>query len=184
MLQTTQESGIARIDINGENENVVVSENVQDFEVQNGQVYYVNKLNQICKVSENQNKVLSESISARKIQVIDNWIYYYNEAENALFRLKNDGTKNELISVLINNETYNISGKYVYYFDKQNSKIARMKIGESNKCDDIVKISTAKTKINIVGDELYYLDKSADNSQTYQIHRIKVNGDKINDVEY
>lgn len=172
------------MNINGKSENIVVPENVQDFQVQEGEVYYVNNSNQICKVLGSENKVIDENITARKIQLVGQWIYYYNEKENALFRLKSDGTKNELISVLINNETYNIAGKYVYYFDKENSKIARMKIGASNKCDDIVSISSAKTKINIVDNVLYYLDKSEDNSQTYQIHRIKVNGDKIKDIEY
>jgi hypothetical protein len=179
-------AGIARIDLNGQNETVIVSEKVQDFQVVNGNIYYINNSNQICKfnVKDENGVILSETITAKKIQVDGKWIYYYDENENALFRLSDNGSKNELVSVLINNEIYNISGKYVYYFDKENSKIARMQIGKSNKCDDIVNVNVTKTKINIVGDELYYLDKSKDESQTYQMYRVKINGSEAKSIEY
>lgn len=178
--------GIAKIDLNGENEQIILTENVQDFWVKQNKIYFVNQSNQICKVdvSGENNRILSDNISARKIQVIGKWIYYYHPNENALFRLKNDGKKNELVSTLIHNETYNICGKYVYYFDRENSKIARMKIGKSNQCDEIVSLSVSNTKINIADGQIYYLDKSQDFSQTYQIYRIKTNGNNVKPIEY
>lgn len=181
-----KEKGIVKIDLNGENETVILEENVQDFQVVNKDIFYINNSNQICKISISgqDNCVLNNEINANKIQVVDKWIYYYDKNENALFRLMNNGKKQELISVLVQNEIYNVSEKYVYYLDKENSKIARMKIGKSNKCDDIVDINISKTKINIAGDILYYLDKSSDESQTYQMYRVKVNGDKIDNIEY
>ncbi len=178
--------GIAKIDLNGENEQIVLTENVQDFWVKQNKIYFVNQSNQICKVdvSGENNRVLSDNISARKIQVIGKWIYYYHPNENALFRLKNDGKKNELVSTLIHHETYNICGKYVYYFDRENSKIARMKIGKSNQCDDLISLNVSNTKINIVNNQIYYLDKAQDSSQTYQIYRIKTNGKSVKPIEY
>lgn len=178
--------GIAKIDLNGENEQIILAENVQDFWVKQNKIYFVNQSNQICKVdsSGENNRVLSEEVSARKIQVIGKWIYYYHPNENALFRLKNDGKKNELVSTLIHNETYNISGKYVYYFDRENSKIARMKIGKSNQCDELVNLNVSNTKINIVNDQIYYLDKAQNSSQTYLIYRIKTNGKSAKPIEY
>ena len=52
-----------------------------------------------------------------------------------------------------NLKVYNVCGKYVYYLDQEKSKIARMQIGKSNKCDDIIDVSISKTNINIDGDE-------------------------------
>lgn len=178
-------NGIARIDLNGENETILWEENVQDFQVEGEKVFYVSQNNEICKVSEaEQKEVLNQKARAKKIQIVENWIYYYDENEKALFRMKKNGQNNELVSVLVKNDMYNVSGKYVYYVDQENRKIARMKIGKSNKCDDIININLTKTKINIAGDELYYLDKSSDESQTYQMYRVKVTGDETNIIEY
>ncbi len=178
--------GIAKIDLNGENEQILVTETVQDFQVAQKEIYYVTNTNQICKIatSGQNNQTLTDTGIAKKIQVVDQWIYYYDQTENALFRLKPNGKKKELVSVLIQNEIYNVSGKYVYYFNREQSKIARMRIGKSNQCDDIAELQVTKTKINLVNDEIYYLDKSEDESQTYQIYRRKVNGDPIKPVEY
>lgn len=178
-------NGIARIDLNGENETILWEENVQDFQVEGEKVFYVSQNNEICKVSEaEQKEVLNQKARAKKIQIVENWIYYYDENEKALFRMKKNGQNNELVSVLVKNDMYNVSGKYVYYVDQENRKIARMKIGKSNKCDDIININLTKTKINIAGDELYYLDESSDESQTYQMYRVKVTGDETNIIEY
>lgn len=178
--------GIAKIDLDGQNEKILVTESVQDFQLFQNHIYYANHTNQICKINCSGEKfaILNETAMARKIQVTDSWIYYYNQNENALFRIKTNGKKNELVSVLIHNEIYNVSGKYVYYFDRENSKIARMQIGKSNKCDDIVFLDVSKTKINLAEDILYYLDKSKEESQTYQIFRVKINGEKVEDIVY
>lgn len=178
--------GIAKMNLDGTNENIIISGKIQDFALYKGNLYYINNENKICKISKSgeNNLSLSELITAQKFQIVDDWIYYYYETENSLFRVKLDGNNNELVSVLVNNETYNIYGKYVYYFDKDNSKIARMKVGQSNQCDDIVDLSVSKTKINIANDEIYYLDKSQDESQTYQIYRVKLNGEKTENINY
>jgi len=176
--------GIARISLKDKSEEIILSQKLQDFEVVNNDVFYINDQNKICKFSAQENVILNDTVNAKKIQIVGKWIYYYDENENALFRLSKDGTEKELISVLVNNEIYNVSGKYVYYFDKANSKISRMRIGKNNKTNEIVPINISKTKINIVGDNIYYLDKSKDESQTYQIYRVKVNGEKIAEIEY
>lgn len=178
--------GVARVDLNGQNEEIIIDKKVRDFHVAKDYVFYINEQNQICKIlcSGKEKNVLAENIVAEKIQVIDNWIYYYDEIENALFRIDENAKKNELISVLVNNEVYNVAGNYVYYLDMENSKISRMQIGNSNKCEDVVRVDTLKTKINIAKDQLYYLDKSQDESQTYQIYRVKVNGESIQEIKY
>lgn len=177
--------GIACLDLQGQNETIVVNESVQDFCVVDKTIFYTNGANQICKTSTSAKSIcLAEEPKAQKIQVVGKWIYYFNENENALFRLSKDGKKDELVSVLVKNETYNVAGNYVYYFDEEASKIARMKIGKSNQCDDIASISTAKTKINVTKNQLYYLDRSQDEGQTYQIYRVKLNGDEAEKIEY
>lgn len=178
--------GIARIDRNGEGETLVFEENIQDFQIVGDEIFYTNVFNQIGKVSiSGENPyILNEEANAKKMQVVDNWIYYLDENENALFRFKPNGKDKELVSILVKNQTYNVCGNYVYYLDKENSTIARMKIGKSNQCDSIVTISVTNTKINIANDELYYLDKSKDESQTYQMYRIGLKGQKTKSIEY
>lgn len=178
-------SGICRIDLNGENEERIINENIQDFQIYNDKFFYVSN-NQILSANKNgeNNVLLNEETFAKKIQVVEKWIYYYNENENSLFRVNFDGSKNEVVSVLVNNETYNISGKYVYYLDENNSKIVRMQLNKTNKCNDVANISVSKTKINIAGNVIYYLDKSIDESQTYQIFRVKNNGKEIQNIKY
>ena len=181
-----KDSGIAKVDLNGENKFQIISGKIQDFCVEKGKIFYINDLGQICSttISGENNVVLNDKVTAKKIQLVDGWVYYYNELENALFRMKENGKNNELISVLVKNEVYNVYGKYVYYLDQENSKISRMQIGKSNKCDDIVNVNTSKTKLNIAGDELYYLDKSLDEAQTYQIFRVKINGKEAEKIIY
>lgn len=180
------ENGICKMDSNGENETTILPGNIQDFQLQGNEIFYVEENGRIGKFSlkNQENSVLSEAAGARKIQVVDDWIYYYAQEENALFRVRTDGKKQELVSVLIHHETYNVCGKYVYYFDAENQKIARMRLNKSNQCDDIVSLESARTKLNVAGDVLYYLDKSKDESQNYQMHRVKLNGEKMQDVEY
>ena len=115
---------MVRLDLKGENEKILVTENVQDFQVCDDKIYYINHHNQICQIdSSGKNaSVLKDSVMASKIQVIGQWIYYYDQTENALFRLKNNGKKQELVSTLVNNEIYNVCGKYVYYLDRENSR--------------------------------------------------------------
>lgn len=178
--------GIARMDLNGEDETIILEENIQDFQVVKKEIFYTNALNQIgkCSITGDDKIVFKQDMTARKIQVVGKWIYYYDENENALFRLTKNGKKKELVSVLVKNESYNVYGKYVYYLDKENSKIARMKIGRSNQCGDLVKLNISNTKLNIAEDELYYLDKSQDESQTYQMCRIKLDGQPAKRIEY
>lgn len=180
------ENGICKMDLNGENETIVIAGNIQDFQVSEKELYYINEENQICrfKLKSGESVTLNEAAKAKKMQVVEGWIYYYNELENALFRVSKDGKKVELVSVLVNNEVYNVCGKYVYYYDKNTSKIARMQLKKSNQCENIVDISVSKTRINLAGDVLYYLDQSKDESQNYQIYRIKINGEKMQDIEY
>lgn len=178
--------GIARMDLNGENETMILTENIQDFQLVKNEIFYTNAQNQIGKISlsRGNNEMLSQEVTAKKIQVVGKWIYYYDENENALFRLTKNGKKKELVSILVKNETYNVFGKYVYFLDKENAKITRMKIGKSNQCNDIVTLSISNTKINIAEDELYYLDKSKDEGQIYQMCRVKLNGDEAKSIEY
>ena len=185
-VSNKDDSGIKKVDLNGKNETSVVSGNIKDFQVVGDKIFYINESSNICMISKNgkKDKILNEEIIANKFQVVDNWIYYYNQTENALFRINQKGTVNELISVLVKNETYNVAGEYVYYFDSDNQKISRMKIGKSNKCDDIVNVNVVKTKINIANDEIYYLDESENKSQTYQMYRAKIDGKEINKIEY
>ena len=98
-------------------------------------------------------------------------------------KVKDDGTDNQVVSDKVNSNIYNISKDKIYFFDEQNKKIASINFkGEDYK--EIVSISTNKTKINIVGDIIYYLDASSNESKIYQMYRIKTNGSKPKSIDY
>ena len=40
------------------------------------------------------------------------------------------------------------------------------------------------TRINIANGIIYYLDKSADNTQIYQMFRVKKDGKKVKSIDY
>ena len=185
-ISNNKENGIYRLDTLGQNQFCVVNGDIFDFCVRGNMIYYVDSSHNICKVEKNglNSSVINKEVYANKIQIVGKWIYYYNENEDALFRLKRDGSKNQVVSVLVKNETYNIYGNYVYYLDKENLQISRMHVGNTSKCKVLKKIGINKTKINIVGKYIYYLDKSQNNEQTYQIYKMKLNGDDAGKIEY
>ena len=49
---------------------------------------------------------------------------------------------------------------------------------------EIRKINAKKTKINIAGEDLYYLDSSLDPKQAYQMFRMKSNGNNSKEIKY
>ena len=127
-------------------------------------------------------RIVSDSI-VKKIQVMGKWIYYYDEEEGALCKVKTDGTSKTIVSVLVKSDNFNITDNKIYFFDTENKEIGSVNL----KGDGYKKITTTqsnKTKINIAGDVLYYLDVSQDESQIYQMYRVKTNGSSANPIEY
>lgn len=183
---TTQDSdGIVKINIETQEEERVNFANIKDFVVEKDIIYYVDNSNQICKinVSGSDSQVINGGAKLEKIQVSGKWIYYYDSNENALCKVKIDGSKTKIVSTFVNNEMYNITNKKIYYYDSLNKKICVSPLN-GKKSKIITDVQTSKTKINIVNNVIYYLDKSDDETQIYQMYRIKTNGNNTKKIEY
>lgn len=178
-------NGIAKMDIEGNNRTVITTANIQDFEVIGNEIYFTDNINNLYKMSTtgiNLERIISDFI-IKKFQVIEKWIFYYDEEEGALCKVKTDGTSKTIVSVLIRTDTFNITGNRIYFFNAENKEIGSVNL----KGDDykkIITIQSNKTKINVCGDVLYYLDTSKDESQIYQMYRVKTNGSATSPVEY
>ena len=108
---------------------------------------------------------------------------FFEASANALCKIKIDGSKKKKVSGLVNNEIYNVTSKKIYYFDEVNSQICSSDLrGKTSK--SIISISASKPKINIVKDFLYYLDDSKDDTQIYQMYRVKTDGSKTKTIDY
>ncbi|MBR3696920.1 MAG: DUF5050 domain-containing protein [Clostridia bacterium] len=178
--------GIAKITLDGTNEKIIISSEIRDFEVIDGKVYYSNKAGElyVSTVSGVETKKITNAQTIiKEFQVKDNWIYYYSEDNKCLCRLKIDGTNNEIFSQYVNSNIFNISKDKIYFFDEQNKKIASINF-DGNNYKEIVSISTNKTKINVAGDTIYYLDVSKSESKIYQMYRIKTNGGSTKSIDY
>lgn len=177
--------GIAKMDVNGNNKTIITTANIQDFQVLDNEIYFTDNINNLYKMTTTGTeleRIVSDSI-VKKIQVVGKWIYYYDEEEGALCKVKTDGTAKTIVSVLVKSESFNVTSKKIYFLDTENKEIASINLnGDGYK--KIVTIQSNKTKINIADDEMYYLDASQDELQIYQMYRVKTSGNSTNPIEY
>ena len=179
-------NGIAKLNLDGSNEKVIISGEIQDFEVIGEKIYYSNKLGDLYVATTNgieAERITPENGYIKEFQVKDDWIYYYNEEEKNLCKLKVDGTDNQVVSQAVNSNIFNVSKDGIYFFDEENKKIASVNFKGQN-YKEIVSVATNKTKINIVDDTIYYLDASTNAAKIYQMYRIKTNGTSAKTIEY
>lgn len=177
--------GITKINVNGSDKTVIATSNVLDFQVVNDTIYYTDNINYLYKMTLTGTNVerieVEQPIS--KFQVAGKWIYFYDENEKALCRVKEDGASKSIISNLVKSDIYNVTDKKIYFFNPDKKEIASIKLN-GNGYKTIVEVNINKTKINIAGDVLYYLDASDDNSGNYQMYRVKTNGSGTKAIEY
>lgn len=187
---TSNPDTIEKIDINGKNKTTVLTRTISDFEVYNGKIYFTDAEGYFYKVNtdgKEYSKIGEEKIYPR-FQLLGDYVYYYNEYEEdgktktCLMKMDLDNCKKEKVSDRINNETFNVTSKAIYYYDNNLQSICSINLKNSN-YKEIVKVKTANTKINVIGTTLYYLDMD-ENTNSYKTHRIKTNGAKIEDVKY
>ena len=178
--------GIAKLNLDGTDERIIISTEIKDFEVVDGKIYYSNKSGDLYVATTtgiDSTKITPSNYSIKEFQVKDEWIYYFNEDNKSLYKLRTDGTNNQMFSQYVNSSIYNISKDRIYFFDEQNKKLASISFN-GDKYKEITKISTNKTKINVVEDTIYYLDASNNESKIYQMYRIKTNGANTKAIEY
>ena len=185
--------GISKLELETGRESVIITASVQDFVVDNKTIYYTDNVGFLYSINiDGTNNVdITRDYSINQIQILDKWIYYYNgtsmdgKTTNGLYKIKKDGTNNTLVCDKISNEYYNVTSKGIFYYDDVNKKIVKTDL-KGKKQTDIVSLDSqmSLTRINIANDTVYYLDKSNDNSQIYQMFRAKTNGKKEKSIEY
>lgn len=178
-------SGIAKLSLETNEENLVVAYNVQDFVVDGDEIFFTDNVGYLHSVGIEGNdlKELATEYNIRKIQVLKKWIYFYSSQEKALCKIKKDGSDMKVVATFVNNETYNITSKYIYYYDSVNNQICRCDL-KGKKSKAIVSLKASRTKINIADDVLYYLDDSDSETRIYQMCRVKTNGNAAKPIEY
>lgn len=179
------QDGIAKMKLDGTEERIITASEISDFEVIDGKIYFSNKSGVMYKMNiegaELQKIELDNSIN--NFQIKDNYIYYFNEDNKNLCRVKDDGTDESVVSEYVNSSTFNITKNKIYFFDKEAKKIASVNLNGGN-YQEIVSVSTNNTKINVIDDTIYYLDASHNESKIYQMYRVKTNGGKAKSIEY
>ena len=177
--------GIVKLSLETKEEKKIVTANIQDFVVQNKTIYYTDSVGYLHSISINGDNLvdISKDHNIKKIQVLNKWIYFYNVKEKSLCKIRNNGEKYEVAATFVNNEMYNVTSKYIYYFDEVNGQICRCDL-KGKKSTPIVSLNTTRTKINIAGDTLYYLDDSESETRIYEMKRVKTNGGAISAIEY
>lgn len=180
----TQE-GIAKLSIDGKEEKVITASEIKDFEVIDGKIYFTNKIGALYRMNTNGGELtkIELDFDIENFQVRDNYIYYFDEDDKHLCKVKEDGSDKKVVSEYVNSPIFNITKNKIYFFNKEAKKIASINLDGKN-YKEIVGISTNSTKINVVDDVIYYLDASQDDSKIYQMYRVKTNGSKTKSIEY
>lgn len=179
------QDGIAKLSIDGSKETVITASEIADFEVIDGKIYFSNKMGIMYKMNTNGSELTKIELDfvIKEFQIKDNYIYYFNEDNKNLCKIKDDGTDEKVVSEYVNSSTFNITKNKIYFFDKENKKIASVDMNGGN-YKEIVSVSTNNTKINVIDDVIYYLDASTNESKIYQMYRVKTNGGKAKSIEY
>ena len=179
------QDGIAKLALDGSKETIITSSEIRDFEVIDNTIYFTNTVGNMYKMNTSGTELekINTEYDIKYFQVKDNWIYYFNEENKNLCKAKIDGEETTVVSEYVNSDTYNITQDKIYFFDAEAKKIASVNLNGQN-YKEIVSISTNKTKINVVGDMIYYLDASNSESKIYQMYRVKTNGNVAKTIEY
>ena len=177
--------GIAKINIETSEENTITPATIQDFVIDNDMIYFTDNTNAVYSVNLNGLALQKINVDAgiKKMQIMGKWIYFYDETENALCRVKKKGGTKKIVSTFVNNEMYNVTSKNIYYYDDMNKQICKTKPG-GKKSKAIVSLQAVRTRINIVDGVIYYLDASKNEMQIYQMYRVKENGKEAKIIEY
>lgn len=177
--------GISRINIENNEETIITTAVIQDFQVLEDGIYFTDNINNVYKMSLTGIDLqrISEELRVKQFQIVGKWMYFIDLESSSLSKVKLDGTDKTLVTDMVKDNNYNVTEKNIYFFDSESKKICSVNLKGKN-YKDIVTIQANKTKINIADDVLYYLDTSKDESQISQIYRIKINGNQAKKIEY
>ncbi len=179
---TTNPNTISRMDLNGENQEIIITRTISDFEVEKGIVYFTDESGYLYKISVNSEDYgeIGDKILAKKFQILGNYAYYFSEDNDSLMRIDLEGKSEEVVSDKLNCNIFNVTNKSIYYLDKDSLTICSININGGNP-KEIVKINTENTKLNVYDDILYYVNSDG---VSYKTYRIKTNGKETEQIKY
>ena len=182
---TGAQSGIAKIALDTNSETLICEDKIEDFSVTQNGIYYTDDFGYLRSMNlggTEQKVLLNDEIT--EFQTYGDWIYYYNQSENCLNKIKIDGSEKDKVSDKVNSYIFNVYKDKIYFYDSENSNISCISTNGKN-LKVITEIKTNKTKINLTTNgELYYLNASNGDNNTYQMYRISTNGAKLNEIKY
>lgn len=174
---------ISKIDINGENEKTLINREVSDFDVENNTIYFTDIYGYLCKMDlngENYSQIFDDAITT-KFQIYKNNLYYYDE-NSGLMKFDLNKHSSELVTDKVKSNIFNVTNKGIFFLNTDSMKICKVSLN-GNSYKELVDVKTANTKINVMGNELYYLDINEEDNIS-RTNRIKINGKKTDVVEY
>lgn len=180
---TTEPDTISRIDINGENQINLISRGVSDFDISDETIYFTDNYGYLCKVDLNGENYaqITEDILTTKFQLYNGEIYYYQE-NSGLMKFDIEKKSSELVTDRVKSNVYNVTNRGIFFLDIDSMKICKISLN-GNSYKELKEINTSNTKINVIGNELYYLDNYSEDN-TSRTYRIKINGNESDQIEY
>ena len=179
--------GISRYNIDTGEVQVITTANIRDFAVLEDKIYFTDNIENLYIMDLtgiNLKRIINKPM-IKEFQIQGKYIYFYNTDDNNFCRCDLNGENVQVISDRIKaNSNYNVTNNKIYFFDEETNTISSMDLnGKSIK--ELKAIKAKRTKINVVNDQIYYLDSSEDVAgQSYQIHRMNLNGSDGRKIEY
>ena len=172
-----KESKLYKVKTNGQDKQILLSESIQNYEIEGKWIYYSyvnNRKYIIAKITTNgEDRTIIDNDSARQFFVNKNNIYYIYENQNEektqdgyeLYKIESNGKNKQKIANLDGNiqlESINFSKNKIYYTKSdENGNLAIYSI--SLKGENETKITDIKntyTKMNIQNNCIYYIDEN------------------------
>jgi len=126
-------------------------------------------------------KAIKEEKTAKKFQILDDDIYYYDNDNSKLMKIETKSKETTEVTDKLNCDIYNVTSNGIFFLDSINKKICKVNLN-GEKETDIVTINVDNTKINVYGNNLYYLD--IDDEGSYRTKRIQTNGKELSEIKY
>ncbi len=178
--------GIRKISMQDMNEGLVVLANIVDFTIEDDMLYYTDIVGKLERLNLSKKEDVPYTIdsthSIRKFQVKDKWIYFYNNKEGGLCKIKMNGKGFGLVNKNIKNDSFNISSKgNIYFLDGAKTKICKGKI-DGNSFKTIAETKITNSTINIAAGNLYYENYASETSSITKLYRVKTNGKAAKEI--
>lgn len=168
---TSNPDTISSIDLDGKNEKAILQRSVVDFKVVDETIYFSDIMGYLYSIDLNGKnyKTLVEESLFNKFQILDKYVYYYDNENSKLVRINLEKNfEKEVVTDKLDCDIYNVTINGIYYLNKEKSQISYVSL-DGKKFKDIVKVNTNNTKINVVGNVIFYIDNESEKMVTKSI---------------